>query len=636
MKKGFFRRFISIVFCATLIFYSFVPAFAAVGACSCGNSPVIQVRGIGETLYDENGNEIFSTDNIVNGILPVMPQLAEFLATQDIDTFVNAVSTAVNTIFAPVAYDNDMNRDSVVTVGYSTAPVETYMDFENMGSEETLAFMLYEELGEKHTYYFTYDWTGNPFEIAENLNDFIQEVKATSGHDKVSICAESMGGSITNTYLAMYGYDDVETVVMSNSAFNGLEMLGQLFTGNPEIDGNALARLISQSIRGNAEYGSLLEYIPVFEQLALMANDIFAAAGDRMYAEILIPIFGYIPSFWCLIPEYSYLEAMDYMLGDAGLNLKAFVYSYYSLVANPTDARVDEMVESDEVNYFNVSNYNRYIAPVTPSAKWNSDGVIETYNTSGFATVADMGETLGDDYVQAVDTGKNMISPDNVIDASTCQAPMQTWFIKNLGHVAYGTDDGTGDFYIWLLTADEQYTVDSNPEYPQFMYYDTQAPQLMTFEEKEENGIPDIEVPEFQLPEINLGDLNIGSLLDIITGLFGGVIDFIGSLFGGGDDTTVDPGTDEGDDGVFGDELAGGDVSTPPTNVDTPDDNTTDNTDAPTVNNNSSNTSNNTSNNSQQSSSSNVAESVPTQISIWPLLLVLLIAIIGVAIFLFA
>ena len=186
---------------------------------------------------------------------------------------------------------------------------------------------------------------------------------------------------------------------------------------------------------------------------------------------------------------------MDYMLGNAGDNLKDFVASYYDVVASGTNDRVNEMVESEDVNYFNVSNYNRYIAPVTPSAKWNSDGVIETYNTSGFATVADMGTTLGDDYVQAVDNGKNMISPDNVVDASTCQAPMQTWFIKNLGHVSYGPDDGTGDFYVWLLTADEQYTVESNEAYPQFMYYDTEIPMLMPYEyasddngENEDNG----------------------------------------------------------------------------------------------------------------------------------------------------
>ncbi len=486
MKKGILKTLFSVILSLSLVFTMLVPALAA-DSCNCGNTPVIQVRGIGEALYDENGNEIFSTDNIINGILPEIPKLADFLLTQNIDAFVAAVSNAVNSIFGPVMYNGDGTRDNAVNVECSSDPVEDYMDFEDMGSEETLAFMLHEELGDNHSYYFTYDWTGNPFEIAADLNDFILEVKEKSGHDKVALCAESMGGSITNTYLAVYGYEDIETVVMSNSAFNGLEMLGQLFTGNPEIDGDALARLISQSIRGNAEYGSLLAYLPIFEQLALMANDIFAMAGDRLYEEVLIPVFGYMPSFWCLIPEYSYLDAVDFMLADADLGYRASIELYYAAVVSGTDERVAEMVESEDVSYFNVSNYNRYIAPVTPSAKWNSDGVIETYNTSGFATVANMGETLGNDYVQADYTDKNMISPDNVVDASTCQAPMQTWFIKNLGHIAYGTDDGTGDFYVWLLTADEQYTVESNPEYPQFMYYDTEIPMLMPYEYEDDS-----------------------------------------------------------------------------------------------------------------------------------------------------
>ena len=74
-----------------------------------------------------------------------------------------------------------------------------------------------------------------------------------------------------------------------------------------------------------------------------------------------------------------------------------------------------------------------------------------------------------------------MISPDNVVDVSTAQAPMQTWITKNWGHIAYNLDDGTCDFYLWLLTADEQYTVESNPMYPQFMYYNTEISQLMPY-----------------------------------------------------------------------------------------------------------------------------------------------------------
>lgn len=550
MKK--IKAMLSILISLMLIICTCAPAFAASDDCGCGTAPVIQVRGIGETLYDGEGNEIFSTDNIINGILPVIPDLAQFLLTDDTSLFVNAVTTAVNTIFEPVMYNNNGERDKVVQVkNFSSDPVETYMDFSGeMGSEQTLAKMLYDEMGNNHSYLFIYDWTANPFDIAEDLNEFIQEVKEKSGHDKVSICAESMGGAITNTYFALYGFGDVKNVVMSNSAFNGLEMLGQLFIGNPEIDGEALAELISQSIRGSAEYSSLLAYLPIFEQLALRANDIFAEAGPEIYENVLIPVFGYIPSFWCFIPEYHFEEAMDFMLQDAGYKYKTTISLYYNLVVKGTDLRVSTMVNSRSINYACVSNYNRYIAPVTPSAQWNSDGVIETYNTSGFATVADMDTTLGDGYTQAKNTGKDMISPDNVVDASTCQAPFNTWFIKNLGHIAYGTDDGTGDFYVWLLTNQSQYNIETNSKYPQFMYYDTEIPMLMPYPTEE----PEVDdgilgaiggVLDNFFPDGNIEDGILGDLLPEIGGGEGGLdIDIpggdlisgiIGSLFPSGD-----------------------------------------------------------------------------------------------------
>ncbi len=480
MKKT--RIVLSIVMSLVLLFATLIPVFAAGQKCNCGTAPVVRVRGIGETLYDTDGNEVFSAENIVNGILPVIPQLVEFLATGNTDFLIDAVSQALGDIFAPVMYDNNLNRTAEITpANFNSDPIEDYFDMttDEIGAEQAISTAIYNELGDDHSYVFTYDWTANPFDVADSLNAFIQEVKETSGHDKVSICAESMGGCITNTYLAVYGYDDVSNVMMMNAAFNGLEMVGQLFIGNPKIDGPAFGGLIVQTIYGTAEYASLIPYIPLLKDVANLINDIFDVIQERIYAEALIPVFGNMPSFWCFVPEYHYEEAMEYMLGDAGPQLKAFVSDYYEKVVSKTTERVQYMVESDDVNYYCISNYNKFIAPVTVSSRWNSDGVIEAYNTSGFATVANIDETLGADYVQAIDNGVNMISPDNVIDASTAQAPMQTWFIKNLGHIQCKLDDGTSDFYVWLLTSKEQYTVESNPSYPQFLYYNTEIPKLM-------------------------------------------------------------------------------------------------------------------------------------------------------------
>ena len=640
MKK--IKVALSLLLAIALTSIMVLPAFAAGSqSCSCGHAPVIQVRGIGETLYDAEGNEIFSTENIVNGILPVLPQLGEFLTdTTNVELFVSAAETAVKTIFGPVMYDNNASRlvkdadgkDTVISVKCDSRPVEDYMDFDdNLTEEGKLSKALYEELGDDHVYFFTYDWTGNPVEIVSDLNDFIDEVKKQSGHNKVSINAESMGGAITSLYIDTYGQGDIENLVMANSAFNGLEMLGQLFTGNVNIDAEALTYLILQEILGNVEYAELVPYIPLLEQLVPTVNELMQneAVKAMIYSRIFVPVFAYMPSFWTLVPSYRFDDAKDMMFGeDTGLlietraNAGSKLLQIVNKVGNAgknTDEMVDRLVNGYSVFgvqiiapinfYANVTNYNRFIAPVTDSANWNSDGVIEVYNASGWATAADMGYTLGENYIQAeLKDVANYVSPDTVIDASTCQAPDNTWFIKNLGHIKYDANDGTADFYVWLLTATDSYTINTNPEYPQFMYYDTTMNQLMTWDEKEAGtSIPgidleglaaaldqilsgledmgidfgDLDLGSFDLSAITdlLGNINLDSILGLlgsfdissITGLLGSLGGLLGGLFGDGSGET--PTTPE-EPSNGGDSLGDTSTDTPSTPDTTPDQNT--------------------------------------------------------------
>lgn len=638
MKK--IKIALSLILAIALTSIMVLPAFAAgTQGCNCGHAPVIQVRGIGETLYDADDNEIFSTSNIVSGILPIIPQLGEFLLdTTNVELFVGAAESAVKTIFGPVMYDRNAARlakdadgnEAVISVKCDSRPVEDYMNFDsNLTEEGKLSKALYDELGDDHVYFFTYDWTGNPVQIVKDLDKFIDEVKKQSGHDKVSINAESMGGAITSLYIDTYGQSDIENLVMANSAFNGLEMLGQLFTGNVNIDGEALTYLLIQEILGNAEYAELVPYLPLLEQIVPVVNELMQneTVKAMIYDRIFRPVFGYMPSFWCLIPSYSFDAAKDYMFGEntgtfvesrnyAGSNLLQIVNKVRS-ASMSTDSMVDRLINGYSVmgfqviapinSYANVTNYNKFIAPVTYSANWNSDGVIEVYNASGWATAADMGYTLGEGYIQSqLKDVANYVSPDNVIDASTCQAPDNTWFIKNLGHINYDANDGTADFYVWLLTATEEYTINTNPEYPQFMYYDTIIPELMTWEEKESGGISlpgldleglaaaldqilkglgdmgfdlgDLDLGSFDLSAITglLGNINLDSILGLlgsldfsaITGLLGSLGGLLGGLFGdGGDETPSTPDTTP-DDGL---------VDETPETPSTPDTNTNQN-----------------------------------------------------------
>lgn len=122
---------------------------------------------------------------------------------------------------------------------------------------------------------------------------------------------------------------------------------------------------------------------------------------------------------------------------------------------------LNEMVENG-VGIAVFSNYGSPLIPVYESADFSGDRTLEAYNTSGFATVAKYGQTLGKGYKA---TNPELVSPDNWVDLSTAILPEYT----NAPHVSgsYGTD--YSDFVVFLLTNTGDFKVGSNPKYPRFM-----------------------------------------------------------------------------------------------------------------------------------------------------------------------
>ena len=127
-------------------------------------------------------------------------------------------------------------------------------------------------------------------------------------------------------------------------------------------------------------------------------------------------------------------------------------------------------LEAAGVKFGYVSHYNSRQLPIYSGFKAHGDGVLESDRTSGFATFAEYGKTLTDEQLAGV--AAEYISPDKVVNASTCLYPKTTWIIKNAGHV--GCKDGSDhtEFAIWLITQDEQPTVYTNATYPRFMNCD--------------------------------------------------------------------------------------------------------------------------------------------------------------------
>ena len=86
------------------------------------------------------------------------------------------------------------------------------------------------------------------------------------------------------------------------------------------------------------------------------------------------------------------------------------------------------------IDFFIIAKYNFPDYPLYEGATAQSDGNTTVVRQSFGATCAEYGKSFPADYQQQKYQETNMISPDGMIDASTCLFPYNTWFIKGLFH----------------------------------------------------------------------------------------------------------------------------------------------------------------------------------------------------------
>ena len=115
--------------------------------------------------------------------------------------------------------------------------------------------------------------------------------------------------------------------------------------------------------------------------------------------------------------------------------------------------------------------------PLTAEYKTsNTDCILHVESTSMGATIADLGETLGEDYKAAGtycnNPAHNHLSPDGMVDATTGLLPCTTWYFKGQAHELLPYNDVALKLSIRLMTDNNMVDVYSNPvAYPQFNSY---------------------------------------------------------------------------------------------------------------------------------------------------------------------
>lgn len=465
------KKVLSMLLAAIFVLTSFgcVTALAAEGTC-----PTVFVNGFGTVPIVKNkGTEseevIFppTTDAIVSA-------LKDTAQNTNISPSANgwdAVADVLMPAAAKVMGDFSCNDDGTVKEG--TGAKWTRPEIPD-GSTDT-------------EFEFCYDWREDPFVTAKELSDFVDYVLTQTHHTKVSLVGFSMGTVILNTYLYTLNgdYSKVRSVVMYAGAWNGVSSCSEPFSGQIGFDATALVRYIDQFLSDDGKGLMISAILGAFRQAGVLglatktAGDAYAHLSDRLYSEVLAKSMATCPGMWSMVSDRDYEAAKKLILTDTEkyAALIAKIDNYHYNVQKTNADRAKALYANPDINFGIIAKYGQQMAPVIKDNNINSDTVIDTASESFGATVADLGTTLGEGYVQAnTACGHNHISPDNVIDASTGLLPEVTWFIKYMPH-SFNCNDCDALIH-YITDSPTKVTVHDNVAYPQFLLYDIKANTL--------------------------------------------------------------------------------------------------------------------------------------------------------------
>ncbi|MBR0535361.1 MAG: hypothetical protein IIX14_03175 [Clostridia bacterium] len=459
--------------------------------------PLIMIDGIGTTkLYKNFGTAeeelVFSGDEeFITGIIEdaggaLLGGLISFgIGNKDFDALADKVMPVVNKYISPIGFNSD-GTPVDPTIGFyrTTEPISKYTE-EEKANLSSFALAYAERNGEEYVYNFTYDWRADPIENAEQLKDFITEVKAKTNSKRVNMVAMSQGSTVALAYLNAYGGHHLKNIVFAAPAWQGTSTVGDVVTNNIELDAFTLENYLVQLANGSATThiaAYILAFIATYDGLTKeYLGDLNAFATGllpRTYTDAFIPYFAGMPGIWSLCPAEYYEVGKEFIFDSHGVAIdpayEAKIDAYHQIQVNAKS--IVEKAMANGANFYIVCGYNCQNAPISPRYE-SSDGVIETEYMSGGATCADYLKAHNDwgrIYNQKIKDGHNHVSWDYKVDASTCMFPEYTWFIKNQQHNNYKLENGTMDIVMWLLEGDNRVTVTTDTvNYPQFWLYNT-------------------------------------------------------------------------------------------------------------------------------------------------------------------
>ena len=476
------KKTVSVLLAVLMLLTLVVPAVAAdpIGS----PVPNIYLQGQGEHIFLPDGTPIFEGGDMPDGFLAdaVKQCMPTFLTAMKEDTpeaweaYRAKFFEVVLPVYGGYALDkNGEASDGSDIKGYTSSPAQKKF---SDGS-----YVL-------RSYNFYQDWRLDPFENARRLNNYLQSVKTESPTGKVNLIGRCEGANVIMAYLAQYGYDDINCVELYVQSATGVDLMNALFANEMHFDAAALRRFkakapeeytISDEVI-NEVLDAALEFTG--DTMLLDAGLVgLEALAPKIYRELIVYMlretYGTMPGIWALVDADHYAKAREGVFGgyeDEYAGLLAKLDNYDQKVRQ----RVPEIIKEGQaagVKFANFAKYGDYqVQPLCETNNEIGDNSVSLKAASLGATTAKYGSTLSDQYLADAEkkgTAK-YISPDKMVDASTCLLKDTTWFIYGSTHTDF--PDIIHNFMLKFLSKDGNMTVFTDTtNYPQYMVYTKDA-----------------------------------------------------------------------------------------------------------------------------------------------------------------
>ena len=410
-----------------------------------------------------------ATKDLEEKLKPILKELPAGFATGNWDTYCDRIYDAFAPVFEDIKLDN--NGEASDGSGSSVDVLTKYDPVKSSGYE------LWD-------YQFNYDWRLSPMVVADTLKAYVEKIKFVTGEEKVSLVGRCLGGNIISAYLTKYkehAKENIDTVMLFTPSTLGLDLFGELFSGQIAFNPNEVDRFVGYAL----EQWEILDdptsraFVEAMISLSNELNtldislDLFELAFNNIKDDILPRCirasFGSFPSFWAMVPADDYELAKTYVFGGleneySGMLEKMDDY-YYNCQLVFCD--VLKELEASGVGIGVLGKYNIPNLPVYPSASQQGDLMADTFKGTLGATCAPYGKVLSKEYIDNLED-KRFLSPDNIIDASTCLFPEKTWFFKDLFHNRF--PETVDPLIMQFVRSNGEMTVFDDPQWPQYMY----------------------------------------------------------------------------------------------------------------------------------------------------------------------